>query len=56
MMTMNDYEYLADGMAEELINLLGNCANWQVSARNLTSRYRDEDVVIRQVGNELGVA
>lgn len=56
MLTMNDYEYLADGMTEELINLLANSANWQVTARNLTSRYRDLDVDVRQVGNELGVA
>jgi len=53
---MNEHEYLADGMAEELINLLANSANWQVTARNLTSGYRGADIDIRKVGAELGVS
>lgn len=56
MLALNEHEYLADGMTEELINLLANSANWQVTARNLSFAYRDKDTDIRSVGAELGVS
>ncbi|MFK7975882.1 MAG: BTAD domain-containing putative transcriptional regulator [Halioglobus sp.] len=56
MLALNEHEYLADGMTEELISLLGNSANWQVTARNLSFKYRDKETDIRTVGTELGVA
>lgn len=56
MLALNEHEYLADGMTEELINLLANSANWQVTARNLSFAYRDKETDIRSVGAQLGVA
>lgn len=56
MLALSEHEYLADGMTEELISLLANSANWQVTARNLSFAYRDKDSDIRSVGAELGVA
>ena len=55
MSSVPDHEYLADGMTEELINLLANSANWQVAARNLSFRYKESQPDARAVGNELGV-
>ncbi|MFK7915476.1 MAG: BTAD domain-containing putative transcriptional regulator [Pseudomonadales bacterium] len=55
MSSQPDHEYLADGMTEELINLLANSANWRVSARNLSFRYKDSPPDARAVGKELGV-
>lgn len=51
-----EHGYLADGMTEELINLLANCVNWRVTARNSSFRYKDKHVDIREVGEQLGVA
>ncbi len=55
MSSVADYEYLADGMTEELINLLGNSANWRVSARYLSFAYKENHPDVRAVGRELGV-
>lgn len=55
MSSVPDHEYLADGMTEELINLLANSVNWQVTARNLSFRYKESQPDARAVGNELGV-
>lgn len=54
--TQSDHEYLADGMTEELINLLASSANWRVCARNLSFRYKDSQPDARVVGGELGVS
>ncbi|MEM7097943.1 MAG: BTAD domain-containing putative transcriptional regulator [Pseudomonadota bacterium] len=53
--SVNDHEYLADGMTEELINLLANSANWRVTARNVSFQYRDQLADVRKVGAELSV-
>jgi len=55
MSSVSEHEYLADGMTEELINLLANSANWRVASRNLSFHYRDKSVDVRTVGEELGV-
>lgn len=52
----SDNDYLADGMTEELINMLGGSNNWRVSARNLSFHYRDQSVDVRKLGEDLGVA
>ena len=54
--TVPEHEYLADGMTEELINLLTSSANWRVAARNLSFQYKDQQPDIRQVGVDLGAA
>lgn len=56
MSTDPDHEYVADGMSEELINLLANSANWQVCARNVSFQYRDKGVDARHIGEQLGVS
>ena len=53
---VSEHEYLADGMTEELINLLAQCANWQVAARNLSFQYRDKQVDVRRLSEEIGAA
>src|SRR5215471_14331677 len=50
-----EYEYFADGMAEEIITALSRC-NWLfVIARNSSFTYKGKAVDVRQVGRELGV-
>ena len=55
MSSVTEHEYLADGMTEELINLLANSANWRVASRNISFHYRDKHVDVRTVGDELNV-
>ena len=51
-----EHGYLADGMTEELINLLSHSVNWRVTARNSSFRYKNQNVDVREVGKELGVS
>jgi len=48
-------EYLADGLAEEIINGLSKCPHIVVIARNSTFTYKGKPVKIQQVSEELGV-
>ena len=50
-----EHGYLADGMTEELINLLAHSVNWRVSSRNLSFRYKDTHVDVREIGRDLDV-
>ena len=50
-----EHGFLADGMTEELINLLANCVSWRVVARNSSFRYKNKNVDVREVGRDLGV-
>lgn len=50
-----EHEFLADGMTEELINLLAQSVNWRVISRNSSFRYKGEHVDVREVGEQLGV-
>ena len=52
----NDAEhgYLADGMTDELINMLANCVNWHVIARNTSFKFKDKRVDVRELGQDLG--
>ncbi len=50
-----DYEYLADGMTEDIITLLARIPSFFVIARNSTFSYKGQRRDIRQVGRELGV-
>ena len=48
-------EYLADGLAEEIINGLSKCPYIFVIARNSSFTYKGKPVKVQQVAQELGV-
>jgi adenylate cyclase len=48
-------EYLADGLAEEIINGLSKCPHIVVIARNSTFTYKGKPVKVQQVAEEMGV-
>ena len=48
-------EYLADGLAEEIINGLSKCPHIVVIARNSSFTYKGKPVKVQQVAEELGV-
>ncbi len=48
-------DYFADGMTEDLITDLSRISGLFVIARNSSFAYRDQDVAIRRVAEELGV-
>jgi TolB-like protein/class 3 adenylate cyclase/Tfp pilus assembly protein PilF len=50
-----DQEYLADGIAGDLITELSRLRWLQVTARNSTFTYRGRAVDVKQVGHDLGV-
>ena len=50
-----EYEYLADGMTEDIITLLARIPSFFVIARNSSFSYKGQQRDIRQVGRELGV-
>ncbi len=50
-----EYEYLADGMTEDIITLLARIPSFFVIARNSSFSYKGQRRDIRQVGRELGV-
>ena len=50
-----DYEYLADGMTEDIITLLARIPSFFVIARNSSFSYKGQRRDVRQVGRELGV-
>ncbi|HXV59272.1 MAG TPA: protein kinase [Vicinamibacteria bacterium] len=50
-----DVEYLADGVAESLINRLARLSSLKVMARSTSFRFKGADVDPRQAGRELGV-
>jgi TolB-like protein len=49
------YEYFADGMADEIITALSRCGGLLVIARNSSFSYKGKLVDVRQIGRELGV-
>ncbi len=50
-----DYDYLADGITEDIITLLARIPSFFVIARNSSFSYTGQQRDIRQVGRELGV-
>ena len=50
-----DYEYLADGITEDIITLLARIPSFLVIARTSTFSYKGQQRDIREVGRELGV-
>jgi adenylate cyclase len=55
MSASGDQQYLADGIAEELITGLAKFPDLVVMARNSTFAYKDKPTDIRQVGKDLNV-
>ena len=49
-------QYLADGVAEELIHVLSNLPDLRVTARTSSFAFRDSNEDIRQIGSKLNVA
>ncbi|MGI9263480.1 MAG: tetratricopeptide repeat protein, partial [Gammaproteobacteria bacterium] len=52
----SDQEYLADGIAEELLNLLARIPELRVISRSSTFSYKDKDFKVTDVARELNVA
>ena len=55
MSATHDQQYLADGIAEELITGLAKFPDLIVMARNSTLTYKDKPTDVRQVGKDLNV-
>jgi serine/threonine protein kinase/TolB-like protein/Flp pilus assembly protein TadD len=51
-----DQAYFADGLAEELLDLLAQVPDLKVPARSSSFSFRGGDVRVKNVGRELGVA
>lgn len=49
-------QYLADGLAEELIHVLSNLPDLRVTARTSSFAFRDSNEDIRRIGRKLNVA
>lgn len=56
MSELKDQQYLADGMTEELINLLANVPGLFVSARTSSFYFRSTPMAIAEIARELRVA
>jgi TolB-like protein len=50
-----DQDYLAEGIAEDIITALSHCASLLVIARNSSFAYKGKNTDVRQIGRELGV-
>src|SRR6056297_2518218 len=51
-----DNEYFSDGLTEELLNSLAKVRALKVAGRTSSFAYKDRDVDLRVIGEELGVA
>jgi hypothetical protein len=51
-----DQAYFADGLAEELLDLLAQVPDLKVTARSSSFSFRGGNVQVKNVGHELGVA
>jgi TolB-like protein len=51
-----DQEYFADGLAEEILNLLAGVRELRVSGRTSSFAFKGRDVSIPEIGRALGVA
>ena len=56
MSTGGDQGYFADGIAEELLNLLSRASDLRVASRTSAFSFRDGTVPMREIGESLGVA
>jgi adenylate cyclase len=51
-----EQEYFSDGMAEEILNSLGNIRDLNVVSRTSSFQYKGKNTDLRQIGEELAVA
>ncbi len=51
-----DQEYLADGLAEELLDVLANLPGLRVVARTSSFQFKNKNHDVRNIGSQLGVA
>ena len=51
-----DQDYFADGLAEELLNLLAKVPGLKVAARTSAFAFKGKNVKMSEIGSELGVA
>ena len=51
-----DQEYFADGLSEELLNLLANIPELKVIARTSSFSFKGKNEDVREIGKKLGVA
>jgi TolB-like protein len=51
-----EQEFFSDGLSEELLNLLSRISALRVAARTSSFSYKDKDVKVSQIGDELNVA
>lgn len=49
-------DYFGDGLAEELLNALGNVPSLQVAARTSAFSFKGRDIDVREIAAKLGVA
>ena len=54
--TKSDDEYLADGISEVLIHQLSNVPDLKVIARTTSFMFKGQNVDVREIGRQLGVA
>lgn len=51
-----EYEYFSDGMTEEIITAVSRLKNIRVTSRTSSFFYKNKNLPIQQIGQELGVA
>ena len=51
-----DMEYLGDGVAEEIINVLAQAQNLKVIARSSSFQFKGKNQDLREIGRQLGVS
>ncbi|MEL6199566.1 MAG: hypothetical protein AAFR09_05085 [Pseudomonadota bacterium] len=51
-----DQQYFADGVSEEILNLLARQADLRVTGRTSSFSFRDSDKTLRDIGNALAVS
>ena len=56
MSARQDQQYFADGVAEDLLNLLAKIPDLQVTSRTSAFSFRDENIDIRTVADQLNVS
>ena len=56
MSTSADDEYFSDGITEEIINALASVRHLKVTSRTSSFAFKNKQVPLRQIGQQLGVA
>jgi len=51
-----DQEYFCDGISDEIINALAKVPGLKVSGRTSSFSFKDKDITLQSIGNQLGVS